>query len=178
MKINRRIAAFGLAMSLATGMARAHEGHDDAPKPIAGATGAPRIEAHSDLFELVGIVEHGAMTVYLDRYADNAPVTNAKIEVESGQEKAMATPNPDGTYTVALKLPGGPAQLSFVFTVSAGNDADLLAGDLTIPDISAAPAHAAGLDISRTAWLAGAGAVLAALLIALALRLRRMRKGL
>ena len=88
----------------------------------------------------------------------------------------MATPNPDGTYTVALKLPGGTAQLSFVFTVSAGNDADLLAGDLTIPDISAAPAHAAGLDISRTAWLAGA--VLAALLIALALRLRRMRKGL
>ena len=52
------VAAAGLAMA-----GPGHEGGDQAP--AAASTASPRIQAHSDLFELVGIVNNGQMTVYL-----------------------------------------------------------------------------------------------------------------
>lgn len=111
----------------------AHEGHDDAPAAAAG-TASPRLSAHSDLFELVGIVDHGRMTVYLDRYATNAPVTGATITFESGEAKGTATPQPDGTYLIAFEALAGSGELPFSFMVTAGADSDLLAADLVLAD--------------------------------------------
>ena len=58
-----------------------HDHGDEAPA-AASSTVSPRISSHSDLFELVGVVENGEMKIYLDRYASNEPVTDAKIEVD------------------------------------------------------------------------------------------------
>lgn len=154
-----------LAAMLLGATAGAHEGHDDGPKPLVTTSAAPSIEAHSDLFELAGTVEHGALTLYVDRYADNAPVPNARIEIEAGKEQGVAVANPDGSYTFKSAQFDHPAQISLTFTITAGQDSDLLAGDLVLPaassahadapSSSAAPALFAPLPLALSITLAG-----------------------
>jgi membrane fusion protein, heavy metal efflux system len=106
-----------------------HDHGDEAPKTQGAAS--PRFETHSDLFELVGVYEKGGVMLYLDRYTSNEPVTNAKIEFEAAGLKGVATAQPDNTYRIesdALKVAKGT--LAFAFTITQGNDADLLAANL------------------------------------------------
>ena len=128
----------------------AGEGHDHGETPTATASaGAPRVSSSSDLFELVGIVQGKEMVIYLDRFATNAPVTDAKIEVDLGSVKGLAEAQEDGTYRFnnpALAVPGSKP---ISFTVTAGADSDLLAGDLTVGD--AAPNDKA--PAKKRAWL-------------------------
>ena len=123
----------GLVLSSAAAIALAGDGHDHGDEaPAAAGTASPRVSAHSDLFELVGIVDKGQMTVYLDRYASNEPVTGARIEYEAGSAKGIAQPQADGTYTLKFDDLAKPGQLPFSITVSAGPDTDLLAGELDV----------------------------------------------
>ena len=71
------------------------------------------------------------MKIYLDHYATNEPVTDAKIEVEAGSAKGMALPQPDGTYSFKSEVLDKPGTLSVSFVVLTAKDSDLLAGDLT-----------------------------------------------
>jgi len=167
-------ACVGLCLQSTAG--RAHEGHDDAAPPVPGLPGAdvPRIEAQSALFEVVGVVRNGAMTLFVDRYATNEPVVDAKIDVEAGTAKGSAQASPDGTYAfrhVALTQPG---QFPVTLTIVAGPVSDLLAADLVIADPAAVAAHAdAGPWWKRWGW--GAGALLLVAGIAVAWRSRRGR---
>ncbi len=168
MTTHQRIAAALLGVLLGAA-AQAHDGHDDAPATPQGAALAPSFEAHSDLFELVGSAQHGSVTIFLDRYADNAPVTNASIEIESGKVSGVATPNADGSYSFKSALFDRPGQVPLTITITAGQESDLLAANLLLPP-AAAPAH------GTAAWgaltpLAGAASVLLAVLAALAARL-------
>jgi len=139
----------------------AGEGHDhDAAPAGAEAQASPRVQASSDLFELVGVVEKGQMTVYLDRFATNEPVTNAKIEFESGANKGVAASQSDGTYLIKFDGLSKPGELPFSFTVAAGSVTDLPAGQLHIEDPHA-PEEAAAKPWLR--WAGIAAAVLAAL---------------
>ncbi len=145
----------------------ADDGHNHGAEPAAAqGQASPRVEAHSDLFELVGVVDKGQMTVYLDRYATNEPITNAKIEFESGAIKGVAAAQPDGTYSIKFDALSKPGELAFSFTVAAGPDTDLLAGELHIEDPHAHE-EAAGRPWARWAGIAAAAvAVLAAALYA------------
>ena len=58
--------------------------------PAAAGTTSPRVSSSSDLFELVGIAQGEKLVIYLDRFATNAPVLAAKIEVETGAAKGLA----------------------------------------------------------------------------------------
>lgn len=137
-------AAFGFLLALTVGSAQAHPGHgDEAPAPVSGVA-IPRAEAHSDLFELVATVLGGAGILYLDRFATNEPVTNASIEVGEGDTTAKATPQPDGTYRLEAPWLTQPGRHELVFTVSAGDDADLLNASLDLP----ADDHPASADTS------------------------------
>ena len=126
-------AVWGLCVSVGLAFAGPDRDHGDAAS-AAGSTASPRIAAHSDLFELVGIVGNGQMTVYLDRYVTNEPIANAKIEFESGAHQGLAQPQADGTYLIKFDALAKPGQLSFSFTIAAGTETDLLAGDLEIVD--------------------------------------------
>lgn len=155
-------------------LVQAHGDEDHGAKPATVAIGgAPRLVTHSDLFELVGIVENGAMTLYLDRFADNSPVTDAKIEVEAGSEKGAATVNSNGTYRFSAKAFAKPSVIPVTFTVSAGNDTDLLAGDLAVAD-----EHTEGVakasNLFTNKWLIG-GLVAMLILIVGSLLLRKRR---
>ncbi|WP_298934252.1 hypothetical protein [uncultured Ramlibacter sp.] len=140
----------------------ASDDHDHGAPAPAG-TASPRIQVHSDLFELVGVVDKGRMTVYLDRYATNEPIAGARIDYESGTDKGTAQPQADGTYQIAFAALAKPGDLPFSFTVAAGPDTDLLAGDLDIHDPHA---HAADAPPRWPQWLGYALA--AALVLALA----------
>ena len=158
-----------MAISLQPVPARAHEGHDDAAPSASSMSGAnvPRVEAQSDQFEIVGMVQNGVMTLFLDRFATNEPVIGAKIDIEGGPLKGTAQTNPDGTYTFKHAALTQLGQLPLTFTVTAGRDSDLLTGDLVIGDASAANVHA-NTDSSwrRWWWAAGGLAVLTGIAIA------------
>ncbi len=156
--------------------ASAGEGHDHGDAaPVAPGTASPRVSSHSDLFELVGIVDvgAGAMTIYLDRHATNEPVTDAKLEVEAGTAKGVAKLQADGTYRFEHPLLKEEGALAVSFTVVAGADSDLLAGGLTVGD-----AHVGHVDDHATRpwlrWSAYAAGALALLTVA-AVVLRRKR---
>ena len=82
-----RFAAFILFALLLLGRpALAHEGHDHGAAPEAVAAALPRAEAHSDLFEIVAILQPGgALTLTLDRYADNSPLDGSVTLALDGQ---------------------------------------------------------------------------------------------
>lgn len=151
--------------------ALAHEGEDHGPAAVTAPASAPepRLEAQSPDFELLAVLKEGTLTLYLDRYASNEPVSGAKIEVESGTHKAIAKAAGDGTYTLPAPWLDTPGHYEMNFTIDAGDTADLLAGVFAVGD--GATGHASSRWKKIAAW--GAGAIIFA---ALALFLRRRRR--
>jgi hypothetical protein len=94
--------------------------------PAPGMAGAsdccsPRTSAQSEEFELVAVLAEGKLTLYLDRYADNAPVPDAEVEVESGAFKAVAAQVAPGVYTVPGQAFAQPGKHPLTISVQAGD---------------------------------------------------------
>jgi hypothetical protein len=132
--------AWLVAAMLATPPAWAGEGHDhgNAAPPGVGKA-LPRFAAVSETFELVGVLSGRQITLYLDRFADNGPVRGAQIELEIGGAMFKAEKQGEDEYEVMLPEAPKPGVLPVAATVIAGNEADLLAGELDIHE--AAPAE-------------------------------------
>lgn len=138
-------------------------GHDHGGEaPPAAGTASPRFEAHSDLFEIVGVMDGDLLTITIDRYDSNAPVLEAKLELESGATKLVAKFNPaTADYSVPSAAFKKPGTYPIALTVTAGKETDLLAGELTIPDPNAgSEAHAHALSWRLIAGISAAGALL------------------
>ncbi|MEH3146557.1 MAG: efflux RND transporter periplasmic adaptor subunit [Methylobacterium frigidaeris] len=145
----RPAALAGLAAALWAGAAPAHEGHDHgAPPPPVSRSIAPRGEAASAAFELVAVVRAGTLTLYLDRFASNAPVNGATLEVETPDGPRAATPAGDGTYTLAAPWLAAPGHHDLMVTVAAGEEADVLPLGLTVPQPDAAATAGSGDRLS------------------------------
>jgi hypothetical protein len=113
--------------------AAADEGHDHGVAPAAAAAPAlPRFAASSELFELVGVVDGRKLTVYLDRYEDNAPVQGAKLVLQVGDAKVELAEHAAGEFEGELPTAPQPGLTPVSATIAAGNDTDLLAADLDI----------------------------------------------
>ncbi len=146
-----RLLVVAWLAAFAANPALAHPGHgDEAPPPVTGAA-APRTEAHSDLFELVLTVRDGAGLIYLDRFATNEPVEAATVEVGEGDASATAEAQPDGAYKFTAPWLARPGRHELVFTVTAGDQADLLNASLDLPAVNEHPAGTA--PIGPRAWL-------------------------
>ena len=173
--VQAAIIIIATLMLLLTPAVWASPGHDHGDAPAASVgTASPRVTSHSDLFELVGVVEKGEMTIFLDRYATNEPVKDAKIDVEIGNIKGVAAVQPDGSYLFKNDVLAKSGELAVSFTVIAGKDADLLAGDLKIGSPVDDHAHDAA-DKPWMRWAAYAGGALLLIVIAVAVLLRRKR---
>lgn len=105
--------------------------HGDEAQPAAGPS-LPRFSASSDLFELVGVLDGKSLTVYLDRAASNEPVPGAQLELEIGSTKLTGQLQSDGSLRLALPAALQPGVMPVTATVSAGDEADLLAGELDL----------------------------------------------
>ncbi len=134
-----RQIVLALVFSLGTNVTLAGPGvhgpngeHLDGPPATSTATSTvPKMEAQSELFELVARLSGGELSILIDRFATNEPVLKADVEVESGALKAKAKFHADlGDYAVddpaMLKLLSQPGEHAVVVTVVAGDDSDLL----------------------------------------------------
>ncbi|AMJ63022.1 efflux RND transporter periplasmic adaptor subunit [Bosea sp. PAMC 26642] len=139
------IAPLALAYLLSIPVA-AHEGHDHgAPAAAVSASGTPRLARHSDAYELVGVLRAGRLTLFLDRYAGNEPVADARIAVAvAGGAEVAATPTPDGTYVLASDQLVGAGPLEIVISITHPGGDDLLIGTLDRPAASTASPAPAG----------------------------------
>lgn len=171
---------------------QAHEGDDHGAASGAASHSTlaePRFVAESEAFELVGTLEGTRLVLWLDRWADNTPVRDARIELEVGGTKVEVRPRADDPgYEAQLPapLPEGVHPVSAVIHV--GNASDLVAGELDVhgaaqpPAASGAAARGAAARWSRPTqgvsqpWGAGA-ALLASAILAFAFLRRRARRG-
>jgi cobalt-zinc-cadmium efflux system membrane fusion protein len=144
------------AWSFAAGSAQAHEGHDhqDKPAPEAGVLASPRVVATTEKYQFVGIVEGEVLVVYLDRAADNGPITGATIDVSLDGQPFKAEPVGNGTYEITAPALKRPGQIEVLVSVSEAGASDLLVGSLAIN-----PAHAAKGGSASAPWLPIAAAI-------------------
>ena len=140
---DRKSASFGTSPAvillfltlccLGIGLAVAHEGHDEMqPAAAVGAAGLPRLVTGSETYELVAVLEGERLTIYLDRFEDNAPVTEANITVTVNDEPLIAQPSGDGTYSISSKRFAGRGLVELVFDIKAKDGDDLLIGKFTL----------------------------------------------
>jgi hypothetical protein len=143
----------------------AGEGHDHGGAALAAVGQAlPRFTAESEVFELVGVLSGKQITLYLDRFPDSSPVREAQIELEIGGAKFKAQKQGEDEYEVLLPEAPKPGVLPVTATVTAGNEADLLAGELDIHEAAHADDAAHTHSWTEYAGWAAAGLALLALL--------------
>lgn len=156
----------------------AHEGHDHGTQdaaaiPALSPTAVPTLEADGGDVQLVALLQGGTITLFIDRLADNSPVTGVAVTMSADGGKPVAVPAaPDGTYRAPAPW-AKPGEHALNFTVTGDGVADLLVGTLTVP--AAAPVAVASTGWGAILWAAGAliaGMVLGAGL--LSLRSRRV----
>lgn len=173
--MKRIFTLLALALALATA-SHAGEGHDhdhDAPAAPSGPA-LPRFSAVSEAFELVGIVNGQHLALYLDRFADNAPVEGASLELEVAGRKLTVAARAPGEYEARLPEPLKPGVTPVTATVEANGETDMLAGDLEIQQ-QATPVSTAS-DWPRLAGWAAAALVAAALATFTVRRMKAHRK--
>ena len=157
MRLFTGLGLLAAALLLAVSPARAHEGEDhshDAPAAVTRLPAAPRAEAVSDAYELVAVARNGELTFYLDRLATNAPVSDAKLAIETPQGSADATRSADGTYRLAAPWSETPGRHDLIVTVTAAGTADVLTLAIDVPP----PASREAPQSSGGAWALGLNA--------------------
>lgn len=166
MNFQHTLAASFVVAFLVAQPAWAGEGHDHGDAaPAAAGQALPRFTAESELFELVGVLSGNQITLYLDRYADNSPVRDAQIELEIGGAKFKAAKQGEDAYEVVLAEAPKPGVLPVTATVTAGNDTDLLAGELDIHEVAHADEAAHTHSWTEYTGWAAAGIAALALLV-------------
>lgn len=126
------------------------------------AAAIPAVVADSDAFEIVGRLYPEGLVLHVDRAPDNAPVLGATLQVETAGRNANAAFRSErGDYLVAdadwLAPLRAAGEHPLAFTLVAGNDGDLLTGELIVDGEAAQAGDRAG----RFVWpLAGGAALL------------------
>lgn len=132
-----RVGALGLGLPLLLTVAlaaTAHEGHDHgAPPPPVSASIAPRFDASSEAFELVGAFRDGKLTLHLDRFLGNGPVPEAEIEIETPAGPQKARPIGGGSFQIDAPFATKPGRHDLIVTVTVQGEIDMLTGALVIP---------------------------------------------
>jgi membrane fusion protein, heavy metal efflux system len=174
-----------------TPLALAGPGHShDEPTVHVGGPTLPKLQAHSDTFELVGTLEGAALRITLDDYATNAPVGGAKLELEATRStpsaqtlKAVVQTDAAGEALWTDDAFKAPGQWSVNIVIQKDSQTDLLTAELDAMHTDEAPDQkVTGLSSASSIkdalpWL-GAGAVVVIALLLGARRLRDRRKAL
>ena len=111
-----------------------HSHADDAPAPIITpvSTGV-RLELASPDVELLGILHEGQLTLYADHFATNAPIPNAKVELESKGQKLVLQTDANGVAQADAAWLAKPGYYELTVSIQAKGVNDLLAGKADIP---------------------------------------------
>ncbi|MBS7789438.1 efflux RND transporter periplasmic adaptor subunit [Roseococcus sp. SDR] len=146
MILRRILTAFVLSLAMLTAPALAGPGHDHGDEPAAASAALPRIVADSESFELVGILQPGGvLLLYLDRWVGNEPVDGA-VTVTVGDQEIQAERQGIGLFSLRHPRLAQPGSVDLIFSITAGEEMDLLTGHLDIPE----PVNAAA---ERHGWM-------------------------
>lgn len=127
-----------LAFMSWTSPALAHGGEDHGtPTAEMPASNQPRAIAASEDYEVVAVLKGGALLIFLDRFADNSPVTEAKLTVTVGSTELHPELTKDGVYRLQSNLFAQHGKHDLIFAIEDGSKSDLLITSIDIP------AHAA-----------------------------------
>ena len=137
----------------------------------------PRASAQSETYEVVAVLKGDALVIYVDRYADNRPVTNAYVDITIGDRTLRAERLPDGVFRVqAAELQrAGKHELVFAIRGEAGDD--LLIASLQVPQPAAAGEAQAVQTVAAT-WPSSSLVIAASGLAVLVIALSAARLGL
>lgn len=163
--MNTRLLPVVLAIAMFQSLpAHADDGHQhDAGPSTAIGPALPRFAVASERFELVGVVDGRRLTVYLDRFEDNAPVPDASLELVVGGAKVALRQHAPGEFEGSLRAAPGPGVVAVTATVSVGNDKAVLSAELDIHEDARAAASPAHGWRAYAGWTAGLAAALALL---------------
>jgi len=129
-----------------------HAGHDHGAEPAPVLLLDPRAEAHSDRVELVLILDGQTLSIYLDEFATNAPITGAAVLVESttteGPREDRAAEATPGHYRLEAPWLSAPGRHDLLVSVRDATRFDLLTARLTVP----APEADADADAGAAWW--------------------------
>lgn len=155
-----------LAASATVVLAHGDDDHGAAKAPV-GVSASPRLEATTETLELVAVAKADDLTIWIDGFADNVPVTDANVSVTIDGKTASAAAK-NGVYSLEHDglLTAGDHEVSFL--VSRGDAIDSLSGVLSVPR----PAVPAGA-VFPWMWLLVGGALLIAVVAAWYWRSRR-----
>lgn len=154
------IAAAPLLVTVLPAQAQDDHGHDHGDEPAtASGPALPRFAAVSESFELVGVLDGNRLMLYLDRFADNSPVPDAELELEIGDVKVPVQAHAEGEYDAMLVSRPGPGVVPVLVSVQAGNESDLLAGELDLHAEATVEADEHSHGWQEYATWAGAAAV-------------------
>jgi hypothetical protein len=164
--------------------AYAHGADDHEHAAPAGLTNqvAPRASAQTEDFEFLMVLQGRQLIIYLDRFADNQPVIDAKLELESGGLKAIAKQSSPGVYV--LDLTKGwlekSGKYAFSISVEAGDLGDVMTASLEIPELTESHEdehdHSSGFS-TWWKWLLATGVLLILATLAFAMWRRKQRSG-
>lgn len=136
--LTRWVAAVALTSSFVVATAQAHEGHEHgAPVASLPVTTLPRADATGDEFEAVAVLKGGRLSIFVDRFADNRPVTDATVVVTVGTMDLKAEASPDGSYGVAVPSLAEPGRHDLLIALQDGAVSDLLIATLETPGAAA-----------------------------------------
>lgn len=155
------VAVIAAALLGAAPAAMGHSGHDHGGPAPPPPTVVPGPAASGDIFDLVLKPDPaGGTRLYLADLDSNEPITDARIEVDTGTALlASATATP-GVYGLAWEFPVEPVDLTVSVSAGGRDDLLLISGVVqpTAEHSSAAPAPRAW-----TRWLSGGAATLVGL---------------
>lgn len=164
MKILSRLLLAALLPLALLAPVSAHEGHDHGaavPAPAALPNAPPTLESDGTDVQLVALLVDGGLTLFIDRMADNSPITKAEVTLSAdGAAPVTATPAADGTYRVPTPWAAKPGDHALNLTVTGEGVADLLVGTLTVPapstPVAGSSAVPSGLGLALGGFVLGA----------------------
>jgi RND family efflux transporter MFP subunit len=137
----------GALLLLAAATASAHEGEDHAEDAQAATAPANQVStsgryvAQAGGLELVAAASGHDLTVWIDRWADNVPVTNARVNVTVDGRSIEARPI-NGTYILDAPTLDTRGQHRLSFTVTTADAVQRVAGILNVSSSTPAQEHA------------------------------------
>lgn len=134
---------FILLLALWAPVLPAHEGHDhgDAAPALPDTPRAPRFEAQAAGLELLGRLHDGALTLWLDEWDSNTPVTAAALTLEMGAWSAEAEEIEPGVYRAAAAPLMVPGRHNLMVFVHAGDIDDVMIATLDVAAETDAATH-------------------------------------
>lgn len=119
------MAAFFFSFTTSFG----HEGHDHGDPASAALVSSayPRIAARSDLYEIVGILKDGRLSIFVDDAVTNEPVPDARLQVTVGDSAPIDAEQVEpGVYAASMPSTRTAGSIEVVFAINAKRGDDLL----------------------------------------------------